>query len=102
MSFKSSKTYAKWSDAFTSDNFVELILRFKTGNSDGLLAYSDLQSSYFSLRIEAGVLIFESGGANVSSSSSSTRYDDNQWHVVFVAHESSRLILMIDDDHTFT
>lgn len=109
MSFNASRSYAKWSNAFTSDNLIELILRFNTGNSEGLLVYSDLGSSSFSLRIEAGILIFESGGVEVSSSqqssrydphdlSLSTRYDDGQWHVVFVAHTSSQLILIIDDN----
>lgn len=109
MSFNTSRSYAKWSNVFTSDNLIELLLRFNTGNSDGLLVYSDLESSSFSLRIKSGILIFESGGVEVSSSqqslqndqhilSQSTRYDDSQWHVVFVAHTSSQLILIIDDN----
>lgn len=101
MSFDISRSYAKWSNAFTSDNLIELILRFNTGNSDGLLVYSDHGLSHFSLRIESGILIFGSGGVEVSSSQLSTRYDDSQWHVVFVAHTSSQLILIIDDNDIF-
>lgn len=56
--------------------------------------------SVFSLRIKSGILIFESGETRVSSTQS-TRYDDDQWHDVFVAHTNQELLLRVDDFDNF-
>lgn len=89
-----------WLKEFASDNLIQLILKFKTNHSDGLLVYGVDGSSVFSLKIESGMLKFKSGGTEVSSVQS-TRYDDDQWHFVLAAHTNDYLSLLIDDYDNF-
>lgn len=101
VSFESgSRGYVKWPNATASDNMIDLILRFKTNQPDGLLVYGVNGPSVFSLRMAFGILTFKSGGAQVSSTQS-TRYDDDQWHVVFLAHTNQQLLLLVDDYDSF-
>lgn len=101
MSFEpGSRGYVRWPNATVTDNLIDLILRFKTGNPDGLLVHGVDGSSVFTLRLESGILTFKSGGSQVSSTQS-TRYDDDQWHVVFVAHTEKHLLLLVDDYDSF-
>jgi len=95
-----SRGYVRSPSLVVLDNLIELILRFKTSRSDGLLVYGKDGSSVFSLRMESGILTFKSGGIHVSSTQS-TRYDDDQWHVVFVAHTDQELWLRVDDFDNF-
>lgn len=95
-----SRSYVKWPNATASDNLIDLILRFKTNNPDGLLVYAVDGPSVFSLRMESGILTFKSGGIQVSSTQS-TRYDDDQWHVVYIAHSNQQLTLLVDDFDSF-
>eukprot|EP00102_Acyrthosiphon_pisum_P016424 XP_008187385.2 PREDICTED: laminin subunit alpha [Acyrthosiphon pisum] len=100
VSFKAgSRGYVRSPKLIALDNLIELILRFKTTQSNGLLVYGK-DGSVFSLRIKSGILIFESGGIRVSSTQS-TRYDDDQWHDVFVAHTNQELLLRVDDFDNF-
>lgn len=101
VSFESgNRGYVRWPNATASDNLIDLILRFKTSHPDGLLVYGVDGSSVFSLRMESGLLTFKSGGIQVSSTQS-TRYDDDQWHVVLVAHTNQQLLLIVDDFDSF-
>lgn len=95
-----SRGYVRLPNLTASDNLIELILRFKSNHSDGLLVYGKDGPSVFSLRMESGILTFKSGGIHVSSTQS-TRYDDDQWHVVFVAHTNQELWLRVDDFDNF-
>jgi len=100
VSFKAgSRGYVRSPKLVALDNLIELILRFKTTQSNGLLVYGK-DGSVFSLRIKSGILVFESGGIRVSSTQS-TRYDDDQWHDVFVAHTNQELLLRVDDFDNF-
>lgn len=100
VSFKAgSRGYVRSPKLNVVDNFIELILRFKTTQSNGLLVYGK-DKCVFSLRIKSGILVFESGEIRVSSAQS-TRYDDDQWHDVFVAHTNQELLLRVDDFDNF-
>lgn len=94
-----NRGYVPWPSVW-SDNKIDLILRFKTGNPNGLLVYGRDGQSVFSLRMDDGVLTLKSGGNQVSSSQS-TLYDDDQWHVVFVEHTDQHLLLLVDDYDNF-
>lgn len=101
VSFESgSRGYVKWLKETMSDNMIDIILRFKTSQPDGLLVYSVDGQYVFSLRMEFGILTFKSGGVQVSSTQS-TRYDDDQWHVVFISHTDKHLLLLVDDYDSF-
>lgn len=101
MSFEpGSRGYVKLPNATASDNYIDLILRFKTNVPDGLLVYGADGPSVFSLRMESGILTFKSGGTQVSSTQA-TLYNDDQWHVVFIAHTPQQLLLLVDDFDSF-
>jgi laminin alpha 3/5 len=95
-----SRGYVKLPNATASDNYIDLILRFKTNVPDGLLVYGADGPSVFSLRMESGILTFKSGGTQVSSTQA-TLYNDDQWHVVFIAHTPQQLMLLVDDFDSF-
>ncbi|XP_050541070.1 laminin subunit alpha [Daktulosphaira vitifoliae] len=95
-----SRGHVKWPNATASDNVIDLILRFKTSYPDGVLVYGVNGPAIFSLKLENGILVFKSGGVQVSSTQS-TRYDDDQWHVVFAAHSPQGLSLLVDDYDSF-
>lgn len=95
-----SRGYVKLPNATASDNYIDLILRFKTNSPDGLLVYGVDGPSVFSLRMVSGILTFKSGGTQVSSTQA-TLYNDDQWHVVFIAHTPQQLLLLVDDFDSF-
>lgn len=101
VSFESgSRGHVRLPNVTITDNSLNFILRFKTGDPDGLLVYGVDGKSLLTLRMEHGALTFASGDARASTQSA--RYDDDQWHVVFLEHaEKQPLLLIVDDNEKF-
>jgi laminin alpha 3/5 len=85
----------------SADNFLQLNLKFKTAASSGLLFYGSDRygNAAVSLALIDGGLVMHSQGEEVLTGTS-TRYDDNQWHVVTATHNNTGLRLDIDDFDT--
>jgi laminin alpha 3/5 len=92
--------YVRWPNG-SSDNFLQLNLKFKTAASSGLLFYgTDSRGQVgMSVGLVDGGLVMRSQREELVAGGN-TRYDDNQWHVVTATHESTGLRLDIDDFDT--
>uniref|UniRef100_A0A146MHL0 Laminin subunit alpha n=2 Tax=Lygus hesperus TaxID=30085 RepID=A0A146MHL0_LYGHE len=82
---------------------MELILRFKTMATDGLIAYADFDQSSISLRLEEGQLVVfhGPGPTRLLTTQALTPYNDSQWHVVLVTYDEFSLKLIVDDSGTY-
>ena len=54
-----------------------------------------------SLSLRDGILVFESRGDVVSTSTVGTKFNDNEWHVVTATHNETALGLDIDDTESY-
>lgn len=93
--------YVHWPNASIGNNVLQLTLKFKTDASEGLIFYGidSAQKNFISLSLSNGKLIFSSQREQLTTSS--TQYNDNQWHVVTATHDNQALRLDIDDFETF-
>lgn len=57
-----ARGYARWGNATARDNIVQLILKIKTTNPNGLIAYAVDGSASSSLQLVDGNIVFKSGG----------------------------------------
>ncbi|XP_075229000.1 laminin subunit alpha [Lycorma delicatula] len=96
-----ARGYARVQNVMAQDNIIQIILRFKTTAPKGLIAYASNGGSGALLTIEDGILVFNSGGTEVKTSTG-TRFDDGQWHVVVATHNPDALMLDIDDYDSFS
>lgn len=83
-----------------TDNELILILRFKSSHPNGLIAYAEDGSALFTLWLSGGELVLRSGGQEVNSGPGN-KYDDAAWHSVLAVHNSTGLVLVIDDRDVF-
>ena len=97
---ESEPGYVRWPNG-SADNFLQLNLKFKTVANTGLLFYGADRNdeSVISLALLNGGLVLHSQGEELVTQPS-TRYDDDQWHVVTATHDNTGLELDIDDFDT--
>ncbi|CAB0000022.1 unnamed protein product [Nesidiocoris tenuis] len=94
--------YVLWPNVSQSDNkAMELILRFKTTSTDGLIAYALFDQSSISLRLEEGQLVVYHGSSRLLNTQALNPYNDTEWHVVLVTYDESALKLIVDDSGTY-
>lgn len=84
-------------------NALQVNFKFKTLANDALLfCVTDEEkgvASYLSLL--DGVLVFNSNGEELRTSSSGIKFNDNEWHVVTATHSTDSLKLDIDDTKNY-
>ncbi|KAJ9580421.1 hypothetical protein L9F63_024397, partial [Diploptera punctata] len=92
--------YVRWPNG-SAENFLQLSLKFKTVANSGLLFYgTDYKNeSVVSVALVDGGLVMRSQGEELVTQPS-TRYDDNQWHVITATHNGTVVQLDIDDFDT--
>lgn len=97
----SNPGYVKWDNASAS-NILQINLKFKTLAENGLIFYviDEDQTVASSLSLVNGLLVFNSMGEELRTSSTGIRFSDNEWHVVTATHNTSSLRLDIDDTQT--
>ncbi|KAI5729364.1 hypothetical protein M8J76_001799 [Diaphorina citri] len=93
-------SYARWPNVTVTDNEMHLILRFKSPHPNGLVAYAEDGNAIFTLWLSGGELVLRSGGQEVATGATS-KYDDGEWHTVLAIHNSSALVLIVDDRDQF-
>ncbi|XP_054277134.1 laminin subunit alpha [Macrosteles quadrilineatus] len=93
-----ARGYARWGNATARDNIVQLILKIKTTNPNGLIAYAVDGSASSSLQLVDGNIVFKSGGQEVSSSPA-TKYNDGHWHVIVATSQTGEPLLLDIDDY---
>ncbi len=81
----------------TIPNKLNVNLKFKTVQSNGVIFYgmSNDQSATVSLALVDGILVFRSSKFELNSENQ--RFDDGNWHVVTVTHDSRQLKISVDD-----
>lgn len=81
----------------SSDNNLNINMKFKTRQKDGILFYgwNHDQSSTIGLTLEDGYLVLRSMGSELVSDM--RRLNDGEEHVVTVLHDDNQLRLSIDD-----
>lgn len=57
-----ARGYARWPNATARESPVQLILKFKTANPNGVIAYAADGRASASLSLVNGSIVFESGG----------------------------------------
>nr|XP_031828013.1 laminin subunit alpha isoform X2 [Nomia melanderi] len=96
--------YVKWPNITVQDTVLQINLKFKTLANDGLIFYvSDPETGAVSfLSLLDGVLVFNSQGEALRTSSSGIKFNDNEWHVVTATHSKDSLKLDIDDTKNYS
>lgn len=96
--------YVKWPNITVQDAVLQINLKFKTLANDGLIFYvSDPETGAVSfLSLLDGVLVFNSQGEALRTSSSGIKFNDNEWHVVTATHSKDSLKLDIDDTKNYS
>ncbi|XP_039301092.1 laminin subunit alpha-like [Nilaparvata lugens] len=97
-----ARSYAKVASVQAGDEVIQVILRLKTMTSDGVIAVAVDGSAQAQLRMQHGVVVWSSGGAEVATSHQ-VNLADGQWHVVVATHHllQQQLSLHVDDYDMF-
>lgn len=90
--------YVRWHN-ISVPNSLQVNLKFKTLANDGLIFYvTDHEKGVVSyLSLIDGVLVFNSQGQELRTTSTGIKFNDNEWHVVTATHSTDSLKLDIDD-----
>ncbi|KAF5306067.1 hypothetical protein FQA39_LY09045 [Lamprigera yunnana] len=84
-------------DHFSSGDVFQMNLRFRTKSKEGLILFGSdkFRNEGVSLSLVGGRLILISQKVQLESDDST--YNDNEWHVVTITHNSQTLRLDVDD-----
>ncbi|CAK9798131.1 Laminin subunit alpha [Anthophora quadrimaculata] len=95
--------YVRWQNISIPD-ILQMNLKFKTLANDGLIFYvTDHEKGVVSyLSLIDGILVFNSQGEELRTSSAGIKFNDNEWHVVTATHSRESLKLDIDDTKNYS
>ncbi|XP_017881365.1 laminin subunit alpha [Ceratina calcarata] len=94
--------YVRWQNISVED-VLQVNLKFRTLANDGLIFYvTDHEKGVVSyLSLIDGVLVFNSQGEELRTSSAGIKFNDNEWHVITATHSRESLKLDIDDTKNY-